>query len=216
MRRLIIFIKNLFSIPYRILFTKISATAGLQDAIVDKKAAICGGAKFYRSKIGKYSYIGNKTFVTNATIGNFTSIAGNCYIGGTSHPVAWVSTSSVFHRWKNIFHKNFASLDFEPFKETTIGNDVWVGEGVKIKAGVTIGDGAIIGMGSIVTHDVGAYEIWAGNPARKIRDRFSDEEMVKKLETLEWWNWDDEKIQKYAHLFGNPEALLESLMKTEE
>ena len=43
-----------------------------------------------------------------------------------------------------------------------------------IKSGVTICDGAVIGMGSVVTHDVGPYEIWAGNPARMIRKRFDD------------------------------------------
>lgn len=39
---------------------------------------------------------------------------------------------------------------------------------------MTISDGAVIGMGSVVTHDVGPYEIWAGNPARMIRKRFND------------------------------------------
>lgn len=36
---------------------------------------------------------------------------------------------------------------------------------------VTIGEGAIVGAGSIVTKDIPPYQVWAGNPARYIRDR---------------------------------------------
>lgn len=49
-----------------------------------------------------------------------------------------------------------------------IGRDVWVGGGAIILPGVSIGDGAIIGAGSVVTRDVGAGEIVAGNPARPV------------------------------------------------
>lgn len=55
---------------------------------------------------------------------------------------------------------------------TTIGRDVWIGYGAVISRGVTIGEGAIVGAGSVVTKDIPDYEVWAGVPARKIRDRF--------------------------------------------
>ena len=106
----------------------------------------------------------------------------------------WVSTSPVFHKWENIMKKNFARHEFEIFKRTTIGNDVWIGNRVMVKAGVKIADGAVIGMGSIVTKDIGPYEIWAGNPARMIRKRF-DDETIATLEEMKWWNWNDEKIE---------------------
>lgn len=204
MRRILIAIKNLINIPYRLFCTHISPFAGLQDADVDKRAAICKGARFYRSKIGKYSYVGCNTFVTNAKIGAFSSIAGNCYVGGTSHPLDWVSTSSVFHKWQNILKKNFSRFEFEIFQETTIGNDVWIGEGCKIKAGVNIGDGAVVGMGSIVTHDIEPYAIYAGNPARKIRDRF-DADTIAALEKSRWWDLSDDEIQNIAYTFDNVE-----------
>ena len=54
-----------------------------------------------------------------------------------------------------------------------IGNDVWIGAAAIILKGVRIADGAIIGAGSVVTADVGSCEVWAGNPARKLRDRFA-------------------------------------------
>ena len=53
--------------------------------------------------------------------------------------------------------------------DVNIENDVWIGAGAIILNGVNIGEGAVIGAGSVVTKDVGAYEIVAGNPARVIR-----------------------------------------------
>ncbi|MEL6349423.1 MAG: acyltransferase [Myxococcota bacterium] len=52
-----------------------------------------------------------------------------------------------------------------------LGEDVWVGTRACIRDGVTIGDHAVIGMGSVVTRDVPAWAIVAGNPARIIGDR---------------------------------------------
>lgn len=208
MRRLLVLLKNILSLPKR-LVSHIALFCVLQEAGVDKTAAICSGVRFYRGKIGKYSYIGNNSFVSDTDIGCFTSISTDCYIGGTSHPTDWVSTSPVFHKWENIMKKNFARHEFEIFKRTTIGNDVWIGNRVMIKAGVKIADGAVIGMGSIVTKDIGPYEIWAGNPARLIRKRF-DDETIDAFEKMKWWEWDDNTIEKYADKFTVPSELIEA------
>ncbi len=52
-----------------------------------------------------------------------------------------------------------------------IGKGCWIGMGACILPGVTIGDSAIIGAGSVVTKDVPAFAIAAGNPCRVIRSR---------------------------------------------
>ena len=57
-------------------------------------------------------------------------------------------------------------------RPVTVEDDVWIGTGSIILSGVTVGKGAVIGAGSVVTRDVPPCEIWAGNPARKIADRF--------------------------------------------
>lgn len=54
-----------------------------------------------------------------------------------------------------------------------IGNNVWIGEKASIMPGVTIGDGAIIAANSVVTHDVPAYSVAAGCPAKVIKERNS-------------------------------------------
>lgn len=55
--------------------------------------------------------------------------------------------------------------------EVHIEDDVFIGVNVIICNSVTIGKGAIIGAGSIVTKDIPPYQVWAGNPARYIKDR---------------------------------------------
>ena len=52
-----------------------------------------------------------------------------------------------------------------------IGDDVWIGAKSTILPGVHIGDGCIIGAGSVVTHNVPAYTVCAGNPAELIKRR---------------------------------------------
>lgn len=56
-----------------------------------------------------------------------------------------------------------------PARHVTLGNHVWVGQHSIILKGVTIGDHAIIGAGAVVTRDVPANCIAAGNPARVVR-----------------------------------------------
>jgi acetyltransferase-like isoleucine patch superfamily enzyme len=84
-----------------------------------------------------------------------------------------------------IFDHDYHSLDFEKrrgiedklhvkSRPVTIGNDVFIGTNAMILKGVTIGDRAIIGAGSVVSCDVPADEIWAGNPARWISKRTED------------------------------------------
>lgn len=67
--------------------------------------------------------------------------------------------------------KSIASQGVTTPKLTTIGDGVWIGERAVIMNGLTIGEGAIIGTGAIVTKDVPAWAIVAGNPARIIRYR---------------------------------------------
>ena len=50
-----------------------------------------------------------------------------------------------------------------------IGNNVWLGNNVCIMPGVTIGDGVVVGANSVVTHDIPAYSMAAGIPAKIIK-----------------------------------------------
>ena len=59
--------------------------------------------------------------------------------------------------------------------------DNWIGANSTILKGVTIGRGAVVAAGSVVTHSVDPYTVVAGVPAKKIKDRFSEEELKQHI-----------------------------------
>lgn len=188
------------------------APPALNNCELDPLSKVHGRSDLNSVKIGKYSGTGYDSVINNANIGSFTAIAPHCYIGGASHPLHRVSTNQVFHDGRNVFRKNFATFPSIPTPTTVIGNDVWIGYACVIKAGITIHDGAVLGFGSVLTHDIPPYEIWAGNPAHKIGQRFDDDTIAALLE-LQWWNWPDEKIEKYSVYFDDPKKLIEACRK---
>lgn len=134
------------------------------------------------------------------TCGKFCSIASNVtvYLGG-NHRTDWVTTYPFGHIYTGVF----GAFNGEGHPATkggvTIGNDVWIGDNATIMSGVRIGDGAVIANGSHVVKDVEPYAIYGGNPARLIRYRFSREQ-IERLLVLQWWNWDDARINENVHL----------------
>ena len=182
----------------------------LNACVIDKTSKICSRSELTKCSIGRYSYVGYQNFMVNVSIGSFCSIADRCSIGGAMHPMDYVSTSPIFHEGVNVLQKNFSKHSMPKTPRTVIENDVWIGQGVFIKAGVTVCTGAVIGMGAVVTHDVGPYEIWAGNPARLIRKRFNDE-LVQRLLDSKWWELGDDELSVYANYFNDPESFLRNI-----
>lgn len=130
-------------------------------------------------------------------IGKFCSIACGVKFLFTSgnHQLKSLSTYSFpifFEEW-GLDAKNICNA-WENKGDTIIGNDVWIGYEAVIMSGVKIGDGAIIGTRAVVTKDVPPYTIVGGVPAKPIRKRF-DDTTIESLETLRWWDWDEEKIR---------------------
>ena len=80
-------------------------------------------------------------------------------------------------------------------KETKIGNDVWIGAHVCVKQGVTIGDGAVLGAGSVVTHDIPAYTIAYGIPAKVIKKRFDSETKENVVKESKFWEFEPEEAK---------------------
>lgn len=199
----------MYSMKYIIakILRKVLNPAAINHSELDKTARCDIGTCVSFSKMGRYSYIGEYSSLSAVEVGSFTSISSGCTIGGGSHPMDWVSMSPAFQNSGGIMRKKFVRLDYKTHVTTHIGSDVWIGGDCLIKGGVTIGDGAVVGMGSVVTHDVGPYEIWAGNPAKMIRKRF-DEKTIERLLSVRWWDWDEKKIREYAQLMNNVPAFL--------
>jgi len=90
-------------------------------------------------------------------IGRFTGIAEFTVIRDTNHAV--IGTS---HHWRYTPHIA------DPI---VIGDSCMITSRVYIGPGVAIGDGAVVAPNSVVTKDIGPYEVWGGNPARRIAHR---------------------------------------------
>lgn len=193
-------------------FLRIINRPAFRNCEIDKMARVGTGSNCIGVQMGRYSYMGKNNSVANTKIGSFCSIASYCAIGGGAHPLDMVSTSPVFYDRKNVFGQNFGTIEAKINKMVTIGNDVWVGEGVFINDGITVGDGAIIGAHSVVTHDVPAYAIVAGAPAKVLRYRFSEDE-IRKLITIKWWNWSEEKLKQYGNQFVSIDEMLGDKVK---
>ena len=129
-------------------------------------------------------------------IGKFCSIAcgAKFLFNSANHKMASLSTYTFplfFEEW-GLKKENVAQA-WDQKGDIMIGNDVWIGYEAVILSGVTIGDGAVIGCRAVVTKDVPPYTIVGGVPAKPIRKRF-DEETIKELQKIKWWDWPEEKI----------------------
>lgn len=160
---------------------------------------------FQNYEIGPGTYGAPKVFdfdgKTSLHIGRYCSIAPEVriFLGGEHH-VDWVTTYPF-----SAIEREARQYPGHPHTKgpVTIENDVWIGYGAIILSGVKIGNGAVIGAGSVVSKNVPAYTIFAGNPARMVRKRFSDE-VIERLEKIAWWEWPEERIrQAWPELLSN-------------
>lgn len=189
--------------------------SSVRKSVLDKSVWVGVNTQVVWSSIQFGTYIGKNSQCLNTDIGKFCSIANNCIIGGPEHPTQFVSTSPVFYggyrrpwRLKRI---KLGSLEWNSYKHRTIiGNDVWIGNNVIIKSGISIGSGAVIGAGAVVTKDIPPYEIWAGVPAKKIKNRFS-EDIVSELLRSAWWDLSDEKLKQLSQYMDDPELFLSKI-----
>lgn len=118
--------------------------------------------------IGDRCFIGASHLVCRdkITIGDDVIISwGVTLVDHNSHSLEWSHRKHDVADWMR-GAKDWSHVDVRPIK---ICDKVWIGFGATILKGVVIGEGAVIGAGSIVTHDVPAYTVVAGNPARSIK-----------------------------------------------
>ena len=177
---------------------------------IDPTARVDAECALSKTALGRYSYVGSGTRITDAAIGAFCSVGARCGIGGGVHPTGMVSTSPAFLAGRNILGVHFAEIPYAASETVRIGNDVWIGEGVFIASGVQIGDGAVIGAHAVVTRDVAPYAVVAGVPAKELRRRF-DEETIRRLLASRWWELPDERLRALGPLFGDVSRFLQEI-----
>lgn len=139
---------------------------------------VMGGTHFAQHMdvvIGNNVQFGNGCNVaSNVHFGNNVLMAGNVqFVGRHDHSFSMPGVTI----WDGERGENGT---------TVVEDDVWLGASVIVISGVTIGRGSIVAAGSVVTGDIPPCEIWAGVPAKKVKDRFTCEaDKVKHLAFLE-------------------------------
>ncbi len=164
-----------------------------------------GEMHFSRLEIGAMTYIRSGGELWNVSrIGRFCSISNNVILGqekgGRGHPLHWIST----HPFQ--MEANIPPPPRDAIASTQIGHDVWIGRDVMIMEGVCVGTGSVIASRSLVTHDVPAYAIVAGTPARVIRYRHPPELAARLLASC-WWEIHVDELRGLP--LGQPEHFLD-------
>src|SRR5262245_33911832 len=175
----------------------IHSTAELRASRLGAYTQVGARSKLLEVIMGDYSYVVNDSDIAYATIGKFCSIAAMTRINPGNHPMERASQSHFSYRASAYFPGESDELEFFAWRRShpvTIGHDVWLGHGAIVLPGRTIGTGAVVAAGAVVTKDVPPYRIVAGNPARPIRQRFS-EAIVPRLQRLAWWDWSHERLR---------------------
>lgn len=184
--RLAMFLKRGFN---RIYSVWLSAEIKRTGRVSFQRPITLIGGKYIKigkgSSFGKFcilsawdSYMGDK-FTPCLRIGS------RCHFGEYNHITTirriTIGNNLLTGRWVTISDNNHGQTDRETLQlppierrlyskgNVVIGNNVWIGDKATILGGVTIGDGAVIGANSVVTKDIPAYSIVAGNPAKVVK-----------------------------------------------
>jgi acetyltransferase-like isoleucine patch superfamily enzyme len=165
----------------------LSHSARIRNALGDSSKIVIGGHSHIRGElmvfghggqisIGEWCYVGEGTRIWSASsieIGNRVLISHSVNIfDNLTHPL---KATERHEQAKQIFdsgHPRDISLDEKPVK---IGDDAWIGACAMVLRGVCVGEGGIVAAGAVVTRDVPAYSIAAGNPAVIVRELSPDE-----------------------------------------
>ncbi|MFC4113351.1 DapH/DapD/GlmU-related protein [Nonomuraea zeae] len=128
-----------------------------------------------RLRMGDFCYIAAHAYVTDdismgadCTVNPYAVVRGRVELGDAVRIGAHTSLLGFNHGTapdRPVFRQPITTRGIR------VGNDVWIGSNVVVLDGVTIGDHAVVGAGSVVTKDVPAWAMVAGNPARPLRDR---------------------------------------------
>ena len=102
--------------------------------------------------------------INKVKIGEYTTIGARTYITDHTHGTVELEDLKLPPRHRKLYSKG----------PVIIGKYVSIGEGCAIMPGVTIGDHVVIGANSVVTKDIPSYSVACGNPARVIRNQLEN------------------------------------------
>lgn len=165
----------------------LSHTARIRNAWGDSSQIVIGANSHVRGElmifahggrisVGEWCYVGVGTRIWSGAsieIGNRVLISHSVNIfDNLTHPIRASERHAQARKIFTVGHPSNIRLDDKPIK---ISDDAWIGACAIIMRGVTVGQGGIVAAGAVVTKDVPAYSIVAGNPAVVVRELSPDE-----------------------------------------
>lgn len=159
--------------------------------------------KQHNIKVGLYSYgcFCPVRIASGTCIGRYCSIADTVRILNGNHGLHYLT----LHPYTYNVSLGVVSKETITRSICTVEDDVWIGHNAIILPNVSnVGRGSVIAAGAVVTKNVPAYAVVAGNPAKIIKMRF-DNDVVKKIEESHWWEWDKETLAQ--NIIHNPELI---------
>ena len=122
----------------------------------------------------------------NVQFGDYCNIACNVHFGNNILLAGRVSVVGKHDHTFDVPGQTIWRGDRGNNGTTIVEDDVWIGTGAIIMSGITIGTGSIIAAGAVVTKNVPSCEIWGGNPAKKIKDRFANhKEVIQHVKSIQ-------------------------------
>ncbi len=118
--------------------------------------------------LGRDCNIGQNVFIANGVhLGDRCKVQNNVslYTGVWCDEEVFLGPSCVF---TNVWNPRAALNRKNEYRETRLGRGVTIGANATLVCGHNIGAYAFIGAGAVVTTEVHSYELWVGNPARRI------------------------------------------------
>jgi acetyltransferase-like isoleucine patch superfamily enzyme len=156
---------------------------------------------------------------TRLHIGSFCSIASDVRVLlGGNHRLDWSTTFPFGHVETTRFPAgsvNGTSGHPESRGDVVIENDVWIGHGCLLLSGSRLADGSVLAAGTVLAGETEPFGVYAGNPARLIRKRFSDA-VISELLDIRWWEFEDATVNEIVPLLQSqptPE-ILQMIRKT--
>lgn len=147
--------------------------------MITKENIVCFLTPEDLGHVGEQSYYLNAITLLNGdriTMGSKVGIGADCWLNGYGGidigDGTMLGPRTMIHSANHSVAKD-ARIEIQGWgiRPVLIGSDCWIGMGVTICPGARIGDGSVIGAGSVVTGDLGGMAIYAGNPAKFIKER---------------------------------------------
>lgn len=135
-------------------------------ALADMKVRIAVFGGTGKIHIGSYSIINPGVRITSANridVGEACMLAINSYLSDAD--------------WHDLNHRIYAPGANAPI---CLQNNVWIGDGALVTKGVTVGENSIVGARAVVTKDVPADSIVAGNPAKVVKQLKSEHRTTRR------------------------------------